>query len=157
MYVYLSLHTYIHTSAQIYIHTSAQIAEVCMYMGWLRWVGSLKWSVSFAEYSLFYRSLLQKRPIILRSLLIIATPYLCNCRGMYVYLCNLYVYPCNMYVYFCNMYVYLCNLSMEPHGTEAPVSILLHCHVITCHSFVYTPLLYTYIHMYVYLTRQWCT
>ena len=43
-------------------------------MWWLRWVGSLKWSVSFAEYSLFYRSLLQKRPIILRSLLIIATP-----------------------------------------------------------------------------------
>jgi len=28
-----------------------------------------------AEYSLFYRALLQKRPIILRSLLIVATPY----------------------------------------------------------------------------------
>jgi len=31
--------------------------------------------VSFAEYSLFYRVLLQKRPIILRSLLIVATLY----------------------------------------------------------------------------------
>ena len=31
---------------------------------------------SFAEYNLFYRALLQKRPIILRSLLIVATPYL---------------------------------------------------------------------------------
>ena len=30
-------------------------------------VGSLKLYVSSAEYSLFYRSLLQKRPIILRS------------------------------------------------------------------------------------------
>jgi len=33
-------------------------------MGWLRLVGSLKSWVSFAEYSLFYRALLQKRPII---------------------------------------------------------------------------------------------
>jgi len=44
-------------------------------MGWLRLVGSLKLQVSFAEHSLFYRALLQKRPIILRSLLIVATPY----------------------------------------------------------------------------------
>ena len=44
-------------------------------MGWLRWVGSLKSKVSFAEYSLFYRALLHSRPIILRSLLIVAIPY----------------------------------------------------------------------------------
>jgi len=37
-------------------------------MEWLRLVGSLKLHVSFAEYSLFYRALFQKRPIILRSL-----------------------------------------------------------------------------------------
>jgi len=35
-------------------------------------VGSLKLQVSLAEYRLFYRALLQKRPIILRSLLIVA-------------------------------------------------------------------------------------
>ena len=44
-------------------------------MRWLRLVGSLKSQVSFAEYRLCYRALLQKRPIILRSLLIVATPY----------------------------------------------------------------------------------
>ena len=44
--------------------------------GWLRLVGSLKLLVSFAVCSLFYRAFLQKRPIILRSLLIVATPYL---------------------------------------------------------------------------------
>jgi len=44
-------------------------------MGWLRLVGSLKLQVSFAEYRRCYRSILQKRPIILRSLLIEATPY----------------------------------------------------------------------------------
>jgi len=44
-------------------------------MGWLRLVDSLKLQVSFAEYRQFYRALLQKRPIVLRSLLIEATPY----------------------------------------------------------------------------------
>jgi len=33
-------------------------------MGWLRLVGSLKLEVSFAEYSLYYKALFQKRPII---------------------------------------------------------------------------------------------
>ena len=44
-------------------------------MGWLRLVGSSKLKVSFAKYSLFYRAPLQKRPWILRSLGIVATPY----------------------------------------------------------------------------------
>jgi len=44
-------------------------------MGWLRSVGSIKLYISFAEYRLFYRSLLQKRPIILSILLTKATPY----------------------------------------------------------------------------------
>jgi len=43
-------------------------------MGWLRLVGSSKFQVFLAEYSLFCRALLQKRPMILRSLLIVATP-----------------------------------------------------------------------------------
>jgi len=43
-------------------------------MGWLRLVGSLELYVSFAEYRLFYRSLVQKRRIILRSLVVVATP-----------------------------------------------------------------------------------
>ena len=44
-------------------------------MAWLHAVGSLKLHVSLAEYRLFYRALLQNRPIILRSLPIEATPY----------------------------------------------------------------------------------
>jgi len=47
---------------------------ICIAMGWLQLVGSLKLWVSFAEYRLFYRALLQKRPVMLRSLLIVATP-----------------------------------------------------------------------------------
>jgi len=44
-------------------------------MGWLRLAGSLKTQVSFAK-ELYKRAyILQKRPIFLRSILIIATPY----------------------------------------------------------------------------------
>ena len=78
-----------HISTGLYIHAKYTYTNVhvyiCMYvihafscmgmcMGWLRLVGSLKLQVSFAEYSLFYRALLQKRPIILRSLIVGATP-----------------------------------------------------------------------------------
>jgi len=41
-----------------------QSDDIFIYMGWLRLVGSIKSQVSLAEYSLFYRALLQKRPII---------------------------------------------------------------------------------------------
>ena len=46
-------------------------------MGWLlRLVGSLKLQVSFAKEPSKREDILQKRPIILRSLPILATPYL---------------------------------------------------------------------------------
>jgi len=45
-------------------------------MGWLRLVGSLKLYVSFAKETYKRDEILQKRPMILRSLLIVATPYI---------------------------------------------------------------------------------
>ena len=65
-------------------------------MGWLRVVGSLKSYVSSAEYRLFNRALLQKRPIILRSLLIVATP--CAKRAKYTVVFKLRVYICCVWV-----------------------------------------------------------
>jgi len=63
----------IHDSIYTYIlHTYAP-SNICM--EWLRWVGSLKWWVSFAKEPYKRDYILQKRPIILRSLLIVATPY----------------------------------------------------------------------------------
>jgi len=44
-------------------------------MGWLRLVGSLNLYVCFAEYGLFCRALLRKRPTILRSLLVRALKF----------------------------------------------------------------------------------
>ena len=63
-------------------------------MGWLRLVCSFKLHVSFAEYSLFYRSRLQKRPVMLESLLIEATHMYrsesCIYRRMYLWTDGVY-------------------------------------------------------------------
>jgi len=67
------IHTYIHTHT--HTHTNTRTQTYLHRMVWLRFVGSFKSYVSFAEYRFFYRALLQKRPIILRSLLTKATPY----------------------------------------------------------------------------------
>ena len=68
-----------------------RVSESRMYstVGWLRFVGSFKLWVSFAEYRLFYRALLQKRRMILRSLLIVASPCMASCAH------------CRMYSTFC--------------------------------------------------------
>jgi len=92
-------------------------------MGWLRLVGSFKLEVSFAEYSLFYMALLQKRPANLRSLLIVATAYLhawmsaASCAYTYTHsLKILFLYICRKYLYAthrCPIYKYECLR----HGT----------------------------------------
>jgi len=51
-------------------------------MEWLRLVGPLKLWVSFAKEPYKTDDILQKRPIILRSLLIVATPYLSLCLAL---------------------------------------------------------------------------
>jgi len=60
-------HTLLHNG---YTHGVATISR----LGVAALVGSFKLQVSFAEFSPFYRVLLQKRPIIVRSLLVVATP-----------------------------------------------------------------------------------
>jgi len=70
-----------------YVRMQIQIWTLCLSLEYSPYYGvatiscSLKLYFSFVEYSLFHRALLQKRPIILRSMLIVATPYVC------VYLC----------------------------------------------------------------------
>jgi len=44
-------------------------------MGWFQLIGFLKLQVSFAKEPYKRDDILQKRPVILRSLLILATPY----------------------------------------------------------------------------------
>jgi len=73
-------------------------------MGLLCLVESIKLKVSFAEYRLFYRALLQQRPMILSILLTKATPYLPLLQPAPVYTCAdahvqvIFAYIC-VYVY----------------------------------------------------------
>jgi len=83
-----SIHLY-----HMYIHID-NVTTSSKPIGWLRLVGSSKIYFVFAEYSLFYRALLQKSPTILRSLLIVATPYYSWYYGYsvsYMHIC-MYVY-----------------------------------------------------------------
>jgi len=72
-------------------------------MGWLWFVGSIKLHVSFAEYSLFCRALLQKRPVLLSILLTKATPYIFYRTNTFIYI---YIYIC-VSTYLC-MCIYSC-------------------------------------------------
>ena len=90
--------------------------SVCIIItiGWLRLVGSLKSYVSFAEYRLFYRALLQKRPMILRSLLIVDTTYhLCITVSM-IQLCIEYD---TLWQLVCTTPVVAVSSSLSPHIT----------------------------------------
>jgi len=63
--------TYISLLPERLLHAFAAMRD----MGWIRLVGSLKSQVSFAKEPYKRDDILQKRPIILRSLLIVATLY----------------------------------------------------------------------------------
>ena len=77
---YAHNHSHTHTNTPFSTLTTIP-SPLLLRMGWLRLVGSLKLQVSFAEYRLF-RALLQKRPTILRSLLVEASPYPPNYIGL---------------------------------------------------------------------------
>jgi len=129
-------------------------------MGWLRFAGSLKSQVSSAEYSRFYRALLQKRRMILRSMLIVATTYIHICvRGMptgtiYIYI-YIYIYMFFMYVY---THMYIHNVYTHIYSYIRERQRFLYTDICvrtyTCiHTCVY---LYTYMCMYIYMWGCTC-
>jgi len=73
-HVNASCHTYECVVSQVQM-SRAILECVKSHMGWLRLVGSLKLQVSFAKEPYKRDYILQTRPIIIRSLLIVATPY----------------------------------------------------------------------------------
>ena len=72
---YPAARNYSTSSTQPAEFLKSQLACQSTTMGWLRLVGSLKLSVSFAKEPYKRDYFLQKRPAILRSLLTVATPY----------------------------------------------------------------------------------
>ena len=100
VYIYIHIYTYIYMYVCIrwYLFERVRVCvsvgvRVCacvysnIYIGWLTLVGSIKLYVSFAEYSLFYRGVLQKRPIISSILLTKATQKHLTCVYTWVRLC----------------------------------------------------------------------
>jgi len=75
----------IHCNTLQHTATHCKSSWVALYaMRWLWWVCSLKWWVSFAKEPYKTDDILQKRPMILRRLLIVATPLnLINCLYRY--------------------------------------------------------------------------
>ena len=140
-------------------------------MGWLRSVGSIKLQVSFAEYHLFYRSLLQKRPMILSILLTKATPYwvvciltllplrcpsgrslryvfvhVCVCMCMCTYMC-ICICVC-MYVCIC-VYAYtVVYLYIDLVATSLLVWAITQVCICTC--------MCMYVHVYMYVCVYVC-
>jgi len=92
----------------MYAYTYIFMYGVCesvqyAYMGWLRSVGSIKLKVSFAEYRLFYRALLQKRPVISCILLTESTPgYMAGFECCVSMRMPVYTHPC---IYICGVCV----------------------------------------------------
>jgi len=88
------MNTSMHACVYAWINVCMYVCmHVCVheYMQWLRLVGSIKLWVSYAEYSLFYRAFLLKRPIILSILFTAATPYPLSCTP-HTLSCTLYMH-----------------------------------------------------------------
>jgi len=138
-----------------------------MHMGWLRSVGLIKLQVSFAEYRLFCRALLQKRPIILSILLTVATLYVRILKYSYVlrvmclWLESHHAFACKAKV---TLHVSRCTHMPGTHYTQH-LCMCTH-HVIRMHAFgfkakitlrVYrcrvqhTGYIYIYINIYTYI------
>jgi len=139
MYVYTHIHTY---------------------MGWLRLVGCLKTYVSLQNIGLFCRYLLQKRPIFLSILLIVATPYI-NIRSICME-CTLFyasdVLGINTYIYlfifiYTYIYIYTCIQSYisEVSGCSAPYSARVVLGIYVCIYGINICPLYVYIHNYAWM------
>jgi len=120
-----------------YVHLHVYICPP----GRLRLVGSFKSYVSFAEYSLFYRALLQKRSIILRSLLIITTLHIC--ASCLIVPRNAFRSGRRSYLKYSDVYIYIyIFISLSVLTTYA-------MHVgIYMYMCVY---IYIYIHIYIYI------
>jgi len=90
-HTHTNTHTYTRTQTHTSNHTQATSSRsfdiigprLLLGIGWLRLVGSLKLLVSFAKEPYKRDDILQKKPIILRSLLIVGTSY-CDSRFIHI-------------------------------------------------------------------------
>ena len=162
LYTYINTQKYIHTRTYICTYGVASISRLLKITGFFCGVSSLlqgsfandtcnckeptnrshptrsclecvRFSQGF-EYSLFYRALLQKRPVILRSLLIGATPYAAAQSVLH----SLYTYM------FTQKHIhtrtYICTYAAAQSVSDSAKTLNIHQHIY----------IYTYEHMVIY-------
>jgi len=136
-------------------------------MGWLRFVGSFKLEFSFAEYSLLDRALLQKKLIILRSLLIVATLphrwYMGRAETVSFVKMSYVTFmrkPCHTYAWImAHMYIYdiyMIDIHMYTY-VHMYISIHVYVHIYTCVCIYIHIHTYTYIYICIHICTYICT
>ena len=94
IYTYSPVHLHLYSSVLLLLNPPPQYvssSSICtadllyMHIRWVQLAGSLKTYVSFAKEPYTRDYILQKEPIILRSLLIVDTPYLYSCILLLLY------------------------------------------------------------------------
>ena len=149
----------------VYVHilVCMSIRFVCTYG--VATISSLNLQVSFAKEPYKRDDILQKRPIILRSLLIVATAYeyvyaICvhACMRVCVYAC-VYIPTCRYIGPFLHFYMYLCvhirHEMFERYSCIVNLDLIVYtciymyiCICIHINTYIST---YTYIYVYIYI------
>ena len=131
------IHQNIHTCVYVYMHMCLSyiytyIGEPSILMGWLQFVGSLKLQVSFAEYRLFYRALLQN---IASFIGFFCKTYICReptnrsvvcCRHIQLHV-HVYIKICICICVYINMCVYVKQPSIPGCTSYVGVAVTYSC------------------------------
>ena len=126
------------------------------HMVWLRLVSFLKLQVSFAEYSHFCRALFQKRPIILRSLLVEATPYM---EHLYTFVDSCVAACCSVLLCVavcCSVLRCVAPCSTVCLQRTWDICIHVYLHGATPNICTHVYLHEASVHMYIYMVRNIC-
>ena len=145
----------------LHSYVCLSVVNVHVSMGWLRLVGSLQIYVSFAKEPYKRDCILQTRPMILRSQLIVATPYQYIVPVYYIHVsiyvtrtciqflvCFVYTYK-HVYVYkrtYIYIHIHRTTLNPQPY-----VYTCIHIHVRTRINIHVHVLIHMYTHVYIYM------
>jgi len=120
-------------------HITIHITLQHITMGWLRWVGCLKIQGSLQNTGLFCRALLQKRPIFLSILLIVATPYPYKWCVQHI---NIYISDITIHTSNSSRVRELLQLSFINLRDDSLICDMTHCYVT---RLIHTTLIHKYV------------
>ena len=142
----------VHQSGRCYRQS---LPGVYLSMGWLHGVGSVKLYVSFAKEPYERDDILQKRPIILRSLLIVASPYQTVCVWTHTYThTHTHTYTHQIA---CSLWTRPCRPAATPTPQQSPANRVCRFLLYTCiyiYMCVYMYIIYINVCVYTYYARE---